>query len=125
MNPAMKEARRQTGLRLSDNELLHVGDSVSVLLASDMMNDSSRSFWWLINAPQATASVTGSCSPWRDLTDAVESLQPFGNLYMTEPALNAKGKPIGKIKGINWHPVNKQTSRAIAYEMEGRLKGLD
>ena len=116
MNPEMKEARRQTGLGLSDNRATRWGQRLGAT-ASDIMNDSSRSFWWLINAPQATASVI------QDLV--LQKANP--DLYMTEAALNAKKKPIGKIKRDKLgYPVNNANFQdALAYEMEGRLdKGL-
>ena len=78
-------------------------------MASDLMNDSSRSFWWLINAPQATASVLQDLALRGDdgsfgngpLGDFQRTLaKGYGNeeLYRTEPVLNKKGKPIQKIK---------------------------
>ena len=98
------------------------------------MNDSSRSFWWLINAPQATASVLQDLALRGDdgeITDPVGKAlsNVFGNeeLYRTEPVLNKKGKPIQKIKKDKLgYPVNNANFQdAIAYEMEGRLnKGL-
>ena len=117
MNPSMKEARRQTGMNLSDNRATRWGQRVGGL-ASDIMNDSSRSFWWLINAPQATASV---------IQDLALQTKANPDLYMTEAARNAKGKPIGKIKRDRLgNPVNNANFQdAVAYEMEGRLnKGL-
>lgn len=55
-NPTHREVRRSMGMGLSDDRAVKTGQIMGTI-ANDLVNDSTRSIWWLLNAPQATANV--------------------------------------------------------------------
>ena len=84
-----RQAREDRGMGLSQDNATRLGQ-VAGTLGNDILNDSTRSVWWLLNAPQAIADVS---------TEAVlKSSQP--DLYAHEntgiqmPKLDNENKPI-------------------------------
>ena len=116
MNEPMRTARQETGMGLSDNPVIRSGQQVGAV-AYDLMNDSSRNIWWLLNAPQASVSVLNDF--------IIKKANP--ELYQTTEALNKKGKPIPQIQRDSQGNIKNTPGfqDAINYEMENRLaKGL-
>lgn len=84
-----RQAREDRGMGLSQDNATRLGQ-ITGTLGNDILNDSTRSVWWLLNAPQAIADVS---------TEAVlKSSQP--DLYAHEntgiqmPKLNNENKPV-------------------------------
>ena len=55
-NPELQEVYRQMGMGLSDDRATRVGQILGHI-GSDLTQDTSRSLWWLLNAPQAVGNV--------------------------------------------------------------------
>ena len=56
-DPNYVKVRNELGLGLSDDPVMRAGQFAGSA-ARDLVNDTSRGFWWLINAPQAVGN------PW-------------------------------------------------------------
>ena len=54
--PGYRKERETRGMGLSQDPMIRGGQVVGTL-ANDVVNDSSRGLWWLLNAPQAVANV--------------------------------------------------------------------
>jgi len=55
-DPAYKAVREERGLGLSDDPITRAGQFTGSV-TRDIVNDTSRGFWWLINAPQAVGNL--------------------------------------------------------------------
>ena len=87
--PLYRQEREDRGMGLSKDGATRAGQVLGTL-GNDLLNDSTRTLWWLLNAPQAVADVS---------TEAVlKSVQP--DLYKHEdtgikmPKLDDLGKPV-------------------------------
>ena len=56
-DPLDREARRRLGMGIRDTTAGKVGQVIG-RVGNDIVNDKSRSVWWLLNAPQAAVSYT-------------------------------------------------------------------
>ena len=54
--PIYRGQREERGMGLSNDRATKIGQVLGTI-ASDLTQDSSRSLWWLLNAPQATGNV--------------------------------------------------------------------
>ena len=54
--PIYRGQRAERGMALSDDLATRVGQTLGTI-GNDLTQDNSRSLWWLLNAPQATANV--------------------------------------------------------------------
>ena len=87
MDPLLKEARRRRGSSLSSDPQTALGQQVGNV-ANDILNDKTRSFWWLINAPQALASVIAD--------KALKEANP--DLYKVSEIRDEDGRPYHQIR---------------------------
>ena len=55
-NPELQNVYRQMGMNLSDDRATRVGQLIGHM-GADLTQDTSRSLWWLLNAPQAVGNV--------------------------------------------------------------------
>lgn len=111
----MAEARRRRGDSLSSKGDVAFGQQLGNL-ANDILFDKTRNFWWLINAPQALASV---------IQDSAVKHEIFGNpdLYKREEIKDKNGKPYKKIKTDDLGQIieNEAYQRAINYKDPNRV----
>ena len=54
--PIYRQQREERGMKLSDDLATKLGQ-IGGTIGNDLTQDSSRSLWWLLNAPQATGNV--------------------------------------------------------------------
>ena len=82
-NPEDREARRAMGMGLKDTKTGKAGQLLG-RLGNDIINDKSRSIWWLLNAPQAVATVGAEA--------AVSQANPnlYKQDYVQRPGTNTK-----------------------------------
>lgn len=81
-----KEARDRKGLGLQSTGAGRAGQMLGTL-ANDIANDKSRSFWWLMNAPQAVVDVTAET-----LLSAVNP-----DLFSSETVMGSDGSPLRSV----------------------------
>lgn len=55
--PQHRQAREQRGMGLDKTDKAKMWGQVAGTVANDLTQDHTRSLWWLLNAPQATANV--------------------------------------------------------------------
>ena len=55
-DPGYRKQREARGMGLSQDPLIKTGQVIGTL-GNDIVNDSTRGLWWLLNAPQAVANV--------------------------------------------------------------------
>ena len=82
-DPADREARRALGMGIRDTTSGKAGQLLG-RIGADIINDKSRSIWWLLNAPQAVASVAAEA--------AVSGANPdlYKQDYVQRPGTNQK-----------------------------------
>lgn len=80
-NPSQRQMREEMGMGLSEDPITRAGQIVGTGL-NDLTQDHSRSLWWLLNAPQATANVINEA--------VLAANQP--ELYTREEVKNEAGK---------------------------------
>ena len=94
-DPIDKEVRRQMGMGLSDDRATRIGQVLGTL-GNDLTQDHSRSFWWLMNAPQAagnvaTEEVLNVVNPELFQAEEVKSNQ---DEYIKEIEFDTNGDPV-------------------------------
>ena len=77
---AQRKMREEMGMGLSSNTATRAGQVTGTIL-NDLTQDHTRSLWWLLNAPQATANVINEA--------VLAANQP--ELYTREPVKNKTG----------------------------------
>ena len=82
-NPSQRQMREDMGMGLSDDMPTRIGQVVGTGL-NDLTQDHTRSLWWLLNAPQATANV---------INEAILAANQPG-LYTREEVRNEAGTPM-------------------------------
>ena len=82
-NPADVQARQRMGMGLSDDTATRIGQ-VGGVLASDLVQDRGRELWWLINAPQALATLAQDVALKKSAPD----------LFKTKLVTDVKGNPV-------------------------------
>jgi len=82
-NPDLVRARQKMGMGLSDDRATRIGQVLGTI-GSDIVQDRGRELWWLINAPQAAASVI------QDV--AIKKFAP--ELFKARPVLDQKGNVV-------------------------------
>ena len=82
-NPADVQARQRMGMGLSDDTATRMGQ-VAGVMASDLVQDRGRELWWLINAPQALATLAQDA--------ALKATAP--DLFKTKLVTDVKGNPV-------------------------------
>ena len=82
-DPADREARRALGMGIKDTMPGKAGQLLG-RLGADIVNDKTRSIWWLLNAPQAVASVAAE--------SAISGANPdlYKQDYVQRPGTNTK-----------------------------------
>ena len=104
-DPIYRQAREDRGMGLSNDNATRLGQ-IGGTLANDILNDSTRSVWWLLNAPQAVADVS---------TEAVlKAAQP--DLYKHEDT----GVRMPKLDDLN-KPINSEEERLLNDAIEAQL----
>ena len=104
-NPEHQKALRSMGMNLSDDGYTRTGQLLGIA-AADLTQDVSRSFWWLVNAPQAVANI------------ANEAI-----VHKANPELIDKLKPVILEKGDRAGEVMKYSNKGADYD-EGVARGI-
>ena len=86
-NPADVQARERMGMGLSKDTATRIGQ-VGGVIASDLVQDRGRELWWLINAPQALATLAQDVALKKSAPD----------LFKTQLVTDIKGNPVTKAK---------------------------
>jgi hypothetical protein len=86
------QARAEAGMELKDNKsLAHQSGQVAGSVAADLTQDTSRRFYWLLNALQASGEVINETV----LAAANKASKIAPDLYGKHDVLNSDGVPIG------------------------------
>ena len=85
---AYRLAREEMGMGLEKGKARRAGQMLG-RVASDLVEDSSRAVWWLLNAPQATGAVISESVLGKALPE----------LFETTPVLGPGGNPISIKQG--------------------------
>ena len=114
------EVRRQMGLGLKSDRATRIGQVLGTI-GNDLTQDHTRSAWWLLNAPQATANVINE--------EALNYVNP--DLFKAEEIKGSGGKNIPEIKfDSNGEPVRNEAfqqalnANLIDNETGRRRKGV-
>ena len=101
--PAGNLAREELDMGLKENLTERVGQGLGTA-ASDVTQDSTRRFWWLLNALQATGEV---------INDAALAVASKGGLYSKSPVLDDAGNVIpAPAKGMSRDQVEARLKKA-------------
>ena len=110
----MMAAREELGLGLAKTGMGRAGQLAGTAV-NDILNDNTRSLWWLLNAPQAVVNV------------ATEELLNWANpdLYASETIYDEKGHTYPKVDDASVYQKDSRYQRARNYkEPERGLDGL-
>lgn len=101
-----KQARAEAGMELKDNKSrMHQTGQVLGSVAADLTQDTSRRFYWLLNALQASGEVINETV----LAAANKASKVAPDLYGKHDVLNSDGLPIGTTTKSIIGKDNKQT----------------
>ena len=104
-NEAHKKARDSMGLGLDEDRATRTGQILGTL-ASDITQDRGRELWWLLNAPQAVASVSQEMG-----------LKKFApDLFKTKQVVDSNGNAV--------RTFNKALEMGLVDEKGGTKKGI-
>ena len=91
-NDAGKQARAEADMDFLENaSFMHKAGQVAGTVGADLTQDTSRRFYWLLNALQASGEVINETA----LAAANKASRSAPDLYGKSPVLNDAGKPIG------------------------------
>ena len=91
-NDAGKQARAEADMDFLENaNFMHKAGQVAGTVGADLTQDTSRRFYWLLNALQASGEVINETA----LAAANKASRIAPDLYGKSPVLNEAGKPIG------------------------------
>lgn len=103
-DPIYRQAREDRGMGLSKDNATRAGQILGTI-GNDLLNDSTRTIWWLLNAPQAVADVSTEM--------VLKQAQP--DLYRHEN----KGIPMPKMK--DGAPKDAEQERILNEAVEAGL----
>ncbi len=112
-NPADRIARKEMGMGTEKGRSAAIGQILGTL-AADATQDHSRSLWWLLNAPQATANVVTEM--------ALNKANP--SLYQSEPYRVKEGSRKGQTVKFKNKELAEREGLIVDAESGRRKKGI-
>ena len=130
--PAHVKARNDMGLGLSEDRATKIGQILGTL-GADVVQDRAREFWWLVNAPQASANIVQELlnhkyAPGLYAADIVKDVNgaPITSDRAAKVAglINDSGKPMAGVttsyedlgRRVNGKPVRDKVYRKRRYK---------
>lgn len=130
--PAHVKARNDMGLGLSEDRATKIGQILGTL-GADVVQDRAREFWWLVNAPQASANIVQELlnhkyAPGLYAADIVKDVDgapiTSNRAAMMAGLINESGKPMAGVttsyedlgRRVDGKPVRDKVYRKRRYK---------